>query len=185
MRPRWTALSDSRWRGVSPAHEHSLAEFGTRVSFGAQPLQAARPPHFVRSAYNRRPHHRSEAIAMTDISDRPWAGISRASYGSAVEYCAACVIDENQPGQPKTKSRCKLPVYEPQRLGGLLNRNAVHAAANRLLRTRGGVEAPAAVRRAAAIRLLQLYAEIGDPPPRSLGVLAGATAGHEALVLGV
>ena len=55
---------------------------------------------------------------MTDISDRPWSGITRASYASAAEYCAACLIDENEHGYTHSKARCKLPVYEPQRLGG-------------------------------------------------------------------
>ncbi len=110
---------------------------------------------------------------MTDVSDRPWSGVTKASYASAAEYCAACVIDENPPGSPRTKSRCKLPVYEPRRLGGELNRHAVHAASNRLVRVRGGVDADAAVKRSAALRLLQLYNEIGETPPPSLTALAG------------
>ena len=31
MWPRLTLVSDSRWRGVSPAHEHSSAGRGNRV----------------------------------------------------------------------------------------------------------------------------------------------------------
>lgn len=57
---------------------------------------------------------------MPSVSDRPWSGISSASYANAAEYCAACLIDENEPGDTHSKARCKLPVYEPQRLGGRL-----------------------------------------------------------------
>jgi hypothetical protein len=109
---------------------------------------------------------------VSDVSDRPWSGVTSASYTTAAEYCAACLIDENELGYTQSKARCKLPVYEPRQLGGQLNRNAVHAAANRLVRERGGVQAPVAVKRLAAQRLLDLYGVIGDPPPRALRLLA-------------
>ena len=109
---------------------------------------------------------------MTDVSDRPWSGITRASYATAAEYCAACLIDENEQGYTHSKARCKLPVYEPQSLGGRLNRNAVHAAATRLVRQRGGVDAPLAVKKRTAQRLVELYGVIGDPPPQALRRLA-------------
>ncbi len=105
---------------------------------------------------------------VSDISERPWSEVTSASYPTAAEYCDACLIDENELGCTQSKARCKLPVYEPRRLGGQLNRNAVHAAANRLVRVRGGVQAPAAVKRTVAQRLLELYGVIGDPPPRAL-----------------
>ena len=113
---------------------------------------------------------------MPDISDRPWSGVTRASYPTAAEYCAACLIDQNPLGNPKTKSRCKLPVYEPQAWGGRLNRNAVRAAADRLVQSRGGVDAPLAERQDAARRLIELFVAIGDTPPRSLTALAGPAA---------
>jgi len=118
---------------------------------------------------------------VTDVSDRPWTGLTKASYPTANEYCAACVIDKNASGQPRRKSHCKLPVYEPQGLGGRLNRHAVHAAANRLVRSRGGVEVSAAIKRAAAQRLMELYAEIGELPPSSLRAVAGVNAAELAL----
>jgi hypothetical protein len=83
------------------------------------------------------------------------------------------VIDENAAGVPKTKSRCKLPVYEPRDMGGLLNRNAVRAAAARLVQAAPGVAASTAQRVTAARRLVELYAVIGEAPPRSLTDLAG------------
>jgi hypothetical protein len=115
-------------------------------------------------------------VVVSDVSDRPWSGVTSASYPTAAEYCAACLIDENEPGHMQSKARCKLPVYEPRRLGGQLNRNAVHAAANRLVRERGGVQAPLAVKQAVAQRLLDLYGVIGDPPPRALRLLAAGTS---------
>ena len=71
-------------------------------------------------------------------------------------------------------------------LGGRLNRNAVHAAANRLVRQRGGVDAPLAVKQRTAQRLLELYGVIGDPPPPALrrlatGALSTATAPRVAV----
>ncbi|MBV8302262.1 MAG: hypothetical protein JOY68_10115 [Candidatus Dormibacteraeota bacterium] len=120
---------------------------------------------------------------MDGISDRPWSGITKAAYGTADAYCAACVIDENQPGAPKAKDRCKLPVYEPPSMGGLLNRRGVRAAAARLVRTKGGVEAPQSMKVDAARRLLQLYARLGERPPVTLVTLAGSE--HPSLQLGL
>lgn len=68
---------------------------------------------------------------MPDISDRPWSDVTKASHATAAEFCAACLIDQNPTGEPKTKSRCKLPVYEPRALAGRLNRNAVRDEAHR------------------------------------------------------
>jgi hypothetical protein len=112
--------------------------------------------------------------AVTDVSDRPWSQVTKASYATAAEYCDACIIDGNAPGTSKTKSRCKLPVYEPRQLGGLLNRNAVRAAAERLVQSRGGLTVSAAERHAAAQRLIGLFAVIGETPPRSLIALSGS-----------
>src|ERR1700689_71616 len=111
---------------------------------------------------------------MADVSDRPWSEVHKSSYATAAEYCDACVIDENAPGRPRTKSRCKLPVYEPQQLGGRLNRNAVRAAAERLVQSHGGLMMSAAERQVAAKRLVAFFAVIGEAPPHSLIELAGA-----------
>ena len=111
---------------------------------------------------------------VTDVSDRRWSEVSKSSYGTAAEYCDACLIDDNASGRPKTKARCKLPVYEPAQLGGRLNRNAVRAAAERLVQSRGGLTVSTAEREAAAKRLVTLYAVIDETPPRSLIALAGS-----------
>jgi hypothetical protein len=113
---------------------------------------------------------------VPEVSDQPWSSVTRRQYASADEFCTACLIDENPSGRPKTKSRCKLPVYEPRQMGGRLNRNAIRAAAERLVATRGGVVAPPELKRLAAERLVSLFAEIGETPPPSLAALASSHA---------
>ena len=105
------------------------------------------------------------------ISDKPWGSISESDYKDADQFCKACLMDMNEPGKPKTKDACKLPVREPN---GTLNRNAVHAAAAALAGARGGVDAPLAEKRKAARKLLSLYAELKEEPPESIKRLAGA-----------
>ena len=56
-----------------------------------------------------------------------------------------------------------------------LNRNAVHAAANRLVRKHGMMEVPPVVKERVAQLLVELYGVIGDPPPPALRDLAGGT----------
>lgn len=104
-------------------------------------------------------------------SDKSWGSISESDYKDAEAFCKACLIDLNEPGKPKTKTACKLPIREP---GGALNRNAVHAAAAALAGARGGVDAPLAEKRKAARKLLSLYAELKEEPPESIKRLAGA-----------
>ena len=105
---------------------------------------------------------------MPKISERDWEEISEADYKDADEYCRACLIDLNPAGEEKTKARCKLPVREPRRLGGALNRNAVHAAAVVLAGGRRGVKAPAGEKRKAARELVRLYDELREEPPEAV-----------------
>ncbi len=104
------------------------------------------------------------------ISNKPWGSVSESDYRDAAAFCKAALIDLNEPGGEKIKSRCKLPVYEP---GGALNRGAVHAAAAVLAGARGGVSAPAEEKRKAARKLLRLYNELDEEAPESLRRLAG------------
>ena len=104
------------------------------------------------------------------ISNKPWGLISESDYAGADQFCAACLIDLNPPGQEKTKGNCKLPVKEP---GGALNRNGVHAAAAALAGARGGVDAPPGEKRKAARKLVRLYGELNEDPPESIKRLAG------------
>ncbi len=110
---------------------------------------------------------------MAGISDRDWSSISESDYRDAEEYCRACLIDLNPPGEEKTKARCKLPVREPRSLSGKLNRGAVHAAAVVLAGGRRGVRAPAAAKREAARELVRLYARLDEEAPESVRKLAG------------
>jgi hypothetical protein len=104
------------------------------------------------------------------ISERPWGDITPADYSDAEHFCRSALINLND-GEPSawTKANCKLPVFEPN---GDLNRAAVHAAAAVLAGARGGVDAPASAKRAAARRLLRLYDELGEQAPPSIRALA-------------
>lgn len=103
------------------------------------------------------------------VSNKPWGSFSEADY-TPEQFCRAALIDLNPVGQDKVKGLCKLPVREPD---GSLNRNGLHAAAGVLAGARGGVQATPAMRRAAARRLLAHYRELDEPPPPSLGRMAG------------
>ena len=109
---------------------------------------------------------------MAGVSEKRWGSISESDYADAREYCAACLIDLNPPGEEKTKERAKLPVYEPRTLGGRLNRGAVHAAAVVLAGGRGGVDAPEERKHEAARKLVRLYRELDEDPPESIRELA-------------
>lgn len=105
------------------------------------------------------------------ISNRPWSSITESDYASAGAFCDACLINLNDgPRNRWSKAQCKLPVREP---GGAVNRNAVHAAAAVLAGGRGGVQAPAAAKRAAARKLIGLYRQLDEDPPDTLRRISG------------
>jgi hypothetical protein len=104
------------------------------------------------------------------FSDKPWGSISESDYRDAEAFCAACLIDLNEPGAEKVKAKCKLPVKEP---GGVYNRNAIHAAVAALAGARGGVQAPVEEKRQAARKLVRLYQEMDEKPPEAVIRLAG------------
>ncbi len=104
-------------------------------------------------------------FAEEELSARPWGQINPSDYESAEAYCAACLIDMNEPGQPKVKEQCKLPIREPD---GRLNRNALFAAQNSLVNPGRMVKAPPEVRRAAARKLVRIMREHGIDPAESL-----------------
>lgn len=109
---------------------------------------------------------------MAEVSDKRWSSISESDYEDASDYCAACLIDLNPRGEEKRKEKCKLPVKEPKKTGGRLNRNAVHAAANVLAGARGGIDAPPDEKRRAARKLVRLYKELDEDPPEAVTKLA-------------
>ncbi len=108
-------------------------------------------------------------MTMTsNISNRAWGGFSAADY-TPEQYARACLINLNPPGKGD-KALMKLPVREPD---GTLNRNAIHAAAAALAGARGGVDAPAAAKRAAARALAGMYRAMGEPVPASIRQMIG------------
>ena len=109
---------------------------------------------------------------MTKVSERAWGSISESDYEDAKDYCGACLIDLNESGEDPVKDRCKLPVYEPKKMGRALNRKAVHQAAAVLAGARGGVDAPGEAKEKAARKLLRLYRELDEDPPEKLKELA-------------
>lgn len=103
------------------------------------------------------------------VTDTAWDGAA-SNYSDTNAYCAACLIDLNASGEKKTQDNCKLPVKEPN---GDINKNALGAAAASLAGARGGVQAPAAAKKAAAKKLLGYYREAKMEPPDSLKRIAG------------
>lgn len=106
------------------------------------------------------------------LSTKPWGSITQTDYADANDYCDASLIDQNKPGQSKTKTACKLQVREPQKLGGMVNRNGLFAAVAVLAGARGGVDIPMAAKKTAARMALRLYRENKLEPPASLVKLA-------------
>ena len=88
----------------------------------------------------------------------------------AAGYCACCLIDLNEGGQ-KVKGLCKLPVKATP--GGPYNLNGMAAAAGALAGARGGLDAPAEKKAAAARKLVRLYREADKEVPPALARAAG------------
>lgn len=106
------------------------------------------------------------------ISDTPWSQFSAADY-TVAQWHDACLIHNHAPGKPDIKDNDKLPIREPN---GVLNRNAVHAAASVLAGGRGGIDASATQKQIAAQQLLAAYKTMGEDAPDSLTSLAGSKA---------
>lgn len=104
---------------------------------------------------------------MATISDKPWSDFSQADY-SDEQWAKACLIDRGT--GVNGKQRYSLPVREPS---GVLNRNAVHAAAGG--HGIGAVQGiDAGQKKSVARKLVSLYkSELKEDPPESLESLAG------------
>ncbi|OBS10793.1 hypothetical protein [Acidihalobacter prosperus] len=137
------------------------------VEFAESDAEEALFGRFVRWLRERIPADDATAFAEA-LSTAPWKAAA-SDYASAEAYCSACLVDENKPGQPKTKSQCHLPIKEP---GGKVNRHALYAAQGALVGARGGVDLPADVKRAAAKKLVELLKAHKLPPAASLMRLA-------------
>lgn len=82
------------------------------------------------------------------FTSSPWDAGAVESSQEAGAYCRCCLIDLNE-GE-KSKGQCKLPVRATP--GGPINTNAMGAAAGSLAGSRGGLNAPAGLLRAAGMR---------------------------------
>jgi hypothetical protein len=146
--------------------------------------KARRPPPGARQPPSRaspRPTSRRREQLMA-ISTKPWGQFDASDYKTPRAYAAACLINLNT-GAPAdwTKADCKLPVYEPN---GALNVHGMAAAAAALAGGRGGVDAPADAKRAAARKLVGLYRSASMTPPQDLKALAGGDGGMNAAIRG-
>lgn len=102
------------------------------------------------------------------VSNAPWSKFSQGDYTDA-QWREACILDRGT--GDTAKQRYALPVKEPD---GEVNRNGAHAAAAVLAGGRGGVDAPAAAKKAAARKLVSIYRnDLKETPPDSLTRLVG------------
>jgi uncharacterized protein len=103
------------------------------------------------------------------VSDTPWSQFTASDY-SAQQWRAATLIDTEE-GSPDSKDRYKLPYKEPN---GEINRNGVHAAAERINQVQGVAPEKKAE---AARKLVSVYRnDLGETPPDSLLNLGGDEA---------
>ncbi len=110
------------------------------------------------------PPDKEQSDMADSLSSKPWDG-DASNYDSPDAYCSACLVDENDGGGPKTKSKCHLPVKEP---GGAYNRVALGQAAARLAQT----SIPPAAKKAAARKLIGIYRQHDLTIPDSLKNMA-------------
>lgn len=107
-----------------------------------------------------------EPLLLRAVVRKPWDG-SAARYTDE-QYQAACLIDRG--GDQPPKERCSLPVLEPN---GDLNANALPAAAAALSGGRTPLQGvTAAMKAAAARKLIRYYRQAQMPPPPALQALA-------------
>jgi hypothetical protein len=108
------------------------------------------------------------------VSTKPWGDITEADYADAADYCDASLVNLNDgPRGRWSKAQCHLPIREPKAMGGMVNRNALGAAAAALAGARGGVQLPPDAKRQAARALVRQYLAAGMAPPPSLTALVG------------
>ena len=90
------------------------------------------------------------------FSNEPWDAGAVESSLSSDDFCGVCLIDGNTPGQPKIKSKCKLPVQS--RPDGAYNMNAMRAAMSRIGQMKN---VPMSAMRSAARELVTLASDGG------------------------
>ena len=104
------------------------------------------------------------------FTNTAWDGAAVESGLDADDYCAVCLIDENESGNEKVKGLCKLPVRATP--NGPYNVNAIHAAtgAHGILAVKASPDA----KRKAARKLVSLYSEMKEEAPEGVRRIAGA-----------
>jgi len=153
-------------KGLKQAEFDESAEGVVELEFGEDQEQAL----FARfKAWLFEQISETDAQAFAELSTKDWSQISASDYASAAAYCEACLVDENEAGQDKVRSKCHLPVKEP---GGAVNRHALFAAQGALVGARGGADLPADVKQAAARKLVRLMQEFKISPAASLQKVA-------------
>lgn len=99
---------------------------------------------------------------MTTFTDAPWNGAA-SNYSSTEAYCSACLIDQNDAGEKKVQSKCKLPYRTPS---GAVSKGSLRTISGVLQGSMGGVDASPDEKRAAAKKIIPLMKEakidIGD-----------------------
>lgn len=101
----------------------------------------------------------------------PWNG-SASQWKDASSYCSSCLIDNNKPGQEKTKDNCHLPYKKPG--SSQINKNALRAMVGA-----HGIPAlkasPADKAKAAKWVVSHWKSAFGNPAPDSMYRMAGMT----------
>src|SRR5215470_6218936 len=108
-------------------------------------------------------------MAVAEFTDSPWNNPE--SELDAADYCAICLIDDNEGNGPKVKDKCKLPIKSKP--GEPVNKNALQAAAAALAGARGGLSASAQGKMAAARKVLRLMTEAKMEAGDSIRRIAG------------
>lgn len=160
-------------KGLKQAHLAGASEGVTTVELSA----GAESDAALWSQFKRWIKSQLSADLAGALSNESWDG-NPAQWKTADAYCEACLVDLNDGNGPKMKSKCHLPVTEPD--GDGLNRQALFAAQGALAGARGGVDLPAPVKRAAAKKLAALMRAHGLTPAATLEHLAELSEKQEA-----
>ena len=106
---------------------------------------------------------------MTNFSDAAWDG-SASNYTSTDEYCSACLIDTNAPGEKKIQANCKLP-YKTS--SGAVSKAALRSIAGVLQGGMGGLKGvSSADKKKAARTVVRLMQEAKMEPGQGLKDMA-------------
>lgn len=148
------------WDPFAPASETASAAtlmgetVTTTADLGGKPNQGTKKDKRLKE--NPKAEGGTESLAVS-ISDKPWNGAA-SQYDDAQWKRATAACD----GTGTPKETCFLPHHEPD---GTLNRNGVHAAAQRVSSLKG--KSPASVARAKS-HLRNHYSQMGESAPDSI-----------------